>query len=95
MFGMKYYLISLVHADASLYTYHTGALIQKTNDLIKMCTDSNLISVKLSTLAGLTPKRSEQTFPRSTRTGLLPGSPDAQVSSNHKVSFLNTSLQEE
>ncbi|XP_037536628.1 serine/threonine-protein kinase ULK1-like [Nematolebias whitei] len=34
--------------------------------------------------AGLTPKRSEQTLPRSTRTGLLPGSPDALVSSSHK-----------
>ncbi|XP_054906492.1 serine/threonine-protein kinase ULK1a isoform X2 [Poeciliopsis prolifica] len=34
--------------------------------------------------AGMTPKTSEQIFPLSTRTGLLTGSPDAQVTASHK-----------
>ncbi|KAM4745957.1 serine/threonine-protein kinase ULK1a isoform 2-T2 [Anableps anableps] len=34
--------------------------------------------------AGMTPKTSEQTFPLNTRTGLLTGSPDAQVTASHK-----------
>ncbi|XP_027890539.1 serine/threonine-protein kinase ULK1a isoform X1 [Xiphophorus couchianus] len=37
-----------------------------------------------SPTAGMTPKTSEQIFPLSTRTGLLTGSPDAQVTASHK-----------